>query len=261
MFDDVKAKEAMERLIHIEDKINILLDYHKNNADIVAKKYSRCSWSQHGEDLLVWDLFIRGGVNKPSYVDVGANHPYEISNTAIFYTNGCRGINIDPSPDNISLFNKYRPEDINLCCGIGPKNGSMPFYIIDSTSGRNSFDKNAIDSFISKQPEFKVTDVQMVEIKTLDTIFNENNEGICPDYLSMDIEGLEWDVLKCYDFNRYRPKVMTIEIMSDCEKKCDIIQLMGKNDYLLAYKTAVNHTFIDSDFGKCVRDFDPIELV
>lgn len=52
------------------------------------------------------------GIKKPSYIDIGAHHPYEISNTAIFYMNGCRGVNVEANPNLIDEFYKERPDDI-----------------------------------------------------------------------------------------------------------------------------------------------------
>lgn len=71
------------------------------------------------------------GIKKPSYIDIGAHHPYEISNTAIFYMNGCRGVNVEANPNLIDEFYKERPDDINICCGVGNHPGKMPFYMID----------------------------------------------------------------------------------------------------------------------------------
>jgi hypothetical protein len=65
-------------------------------------KFEKKSFSQTGEDLIVEFIFNDIGVDYPSYIDIGAHHPYYLNNTQIFYLKGCRGINIEPDP---SLFN------------------------------------------------------------------------------------------------------------------------------------------------------------
>src|ERR1035437_2058923 len=83
----------------------------------------RKSYSQCGDDLNIDYVFRWRGIAHPSYIDIGANHPYSISNTAIFYENGCRGINVEANPQLIFVFQAARPDDINLNVGIGDKEG------------------------------------------------------------------------------------------------------------------------------------------
>ena len=74
----------------------------------------KVSYSQKGEDLIIKHIFDGLGIVEPSYLDIGAHHPYHISNTALFYKNGSRGINIEPDPDLFVEINRVRKEDINL---------------------------------------------------------------------------------------------------------------------------------------------------
>lgn len=246
-------QDLLERAIHIEQKEDQMLDtmqsLHYNSASVMAERYSRRSWSQHGEDLLIWDLFRRKGTEKPTYLDIGANHPFMISNTAIFNVNACRGINIDASPFNIENFNIYRPEDVNLCCGVGAENGEMTFYMVDKWSGRNSFNKSAVESFVKENPQFSITETIEVPVRKLNDILDEHWGGTIPDYVSIDIEGSEYDVLKNFDLNKYRPKVITIEINPDNDHlKEKLFELMDKSEFVLYLVTGVNYTFISKEF-------------
>ena len=107
----------------------------------VDKKYKKTSFSQCGEDLIIKFIFDNIGIHEPSYIDIGAHHPYFISNTALFYKNGCRGINIEPDPILFKGFLKYRNEDKNLNIGVSSTNNEMDFYII-STPTLNTFSKD-----------------------------------------------------------------------------------------------------------------------
>ena len=78
--------------------------------------YSLKSYSQEGEDMILKRFFE--GKQRGFYVDVGSHHPKRFSNTYFFYKTGWRGINIDPMPGSMKLFDKIRTRDINLECGI-----------------------------------------------------------------------------------------------------------------------------------------------
>src|SRR5271169_435695 len=92
---------------------------------------SQKSFSQSGEDIIVRQLFKLRGINNPSYLDIGANDPFRINNTARFYKKGSRGINVEANPMLIKRFEKFRPHDINLNVGIAGSEGEMDFYIMN----------------------------------------------------------------------------------------------------------------------------------
>src|SRR3954468_21715772 len=93
--------------------------------------YSKRSFSQCGEDLIVDHIFQQLKIEKPSYLDIGAYHPKRLSNTYLFYLKGSRGINVEPDPSLFEAFLNERQEDINLNIGIGPKSGTADFYIMN----------------------------------------------------------------------------------------------------------------------------------
>ena len=174
----------------------------------LREEYAVNSYAQNGEDVLIWNLFNKLGIKKPSYIDIGAHHPYEISNTAIFYMNGCRGVNVEANPNLIDEFYKERPDDINICCGVGNHPGKMPFYMIDEKSGRNSFKKERVDEFLLSNSDFELKEVRNIEIKTLEMIIDK--VGYMPDYMSIDIEGMEYEVLSQYYLLNKGPNVITL---------------------------------------------------
>src|ERR1044071_4556109 len=87
------------------------------------------TFSQSGEDVIIKFIFDNIlQIKQPSYIDIGAHHPFHLSNTNIFYEKGCRGLNIDPNPEAIKLFLKYRKEDININCGVSDSAGGTEFF-------------------------------------------------------------------------------------------------------------------------------------
>ena len=104
------------------------------------------SYSQEGEDMVLSRIF--SDKSKGFYVDVGAHHPMRFSNTYSFYKRGWQGINIEPNPDSISMFKRYRPRDINLNCGIAWNKGNLEYYMFDEPA-LNTFDGDVLKSRIS----------------------------------------------------------------------------------------------------------------
>jgi len=106
--------------------------------------YKKVSYSQCGEDTIIDHIFKSLKINKPTFMDIGAHHPFKLSNTALFYESGCQGINIEPDPDLFKLFKKYRKRDINLNIGVSDKPGELLFYIMSS---------QAMNTFSTQQAE------------------------------------------------------------------------------------------------------------
>ena len=90
---------------------------------LYVTRYSNISYSLQGEDMVLKELFA--DKNQGFYVDVGAHHPFRFSNTYLFYKKGWRGINIDAMPRSMELFDKFRPRDINIECGVASNGGGV----------------------------------------------------------------------------------------------------------------------------------------
>jgi FkbM family methyltransferase len=168
--------------------------------------YRKESYSQRGEDLIVKSLFDTLGIEKPSYLDIGAHHPYYLSNTALLYQKGSRGINIEPDPYLFSEIKKARKKDINLNCGVGDRAGVMDFYEINCST-LNTFSKDLAESY-SEEGVYKVLDKLPVLVKTLETIINDYSDGKFPDFFSIDAEGMDEAIIKSFNFESSCPTVI-----------------------------------------------------
>lgn len=247
------ANEVRLRLIHIEQKLDKLVLKGSASAATYAgsadQEFGFFTYSQHGEDLIIANVFKHIGVDRPSYLDIGAHHPLNISNTALFYQRGCRGVNVEANSNLIRAFTDLRPGDINLNVGVGVKPGSMTFYMIDDFSGRNTFDRGAAEAFVAAYPQHQITRAVEVPIITINQIVDEHCGGIFPDFLSIDVEGLDYDILESVDFNRGRPKVICAEVTSALgEKGGDIAQILKGKGYFVCFRTTGNSIFIDREY-------------
>lgn len=171
------------------------------------------AYGQEGEDLVLASLFFRlnGMKSKTTgfYVDVGAHHPFTYSNTAVLSKWGWSGVNIDPSPDAFKLFEIYRPNDINVQSGVGVQAALMKYFAFRESA------LNTFDSDIASRHEStgrKVTSVTDVPVKPLADILDNymlGNRKI--DFLNVDVEGFDLDVLKSNNWEKYMPSIIAIE--------------------------------------------------
>ena len=198
-------------------------------------------YSQHGEEYAIYYAFKHMGFFRegklPSYIDVGAHHPFELSNTAFLYQMGCHGINIEANPELIENFKIWRPEDINLCVGIGDEEGEFPFYVSD-LYGLNTFkidnlvyNENLVERDTGTRGDFPVKKVINLPVKKLQNVIDEYADGKWPDFMSIDIEGMEYDSLKACNMSQ-GPKVIAVEVNYDGDLFVEMFKDKGYFPYL-----------------------------
>jgi len=171
--------------------------------------YANISYSQEGEDRILFSLL--GLKRKGFYIDVGANHPQRFSNTFLFYNLGWHGINIDANNEVIVIFNKIRPNDLNISCGVGLKEEVREFIV---------FNESEISTFVKKQAQnikeknyFTVKETRQIEIKKLSTILRQYlKPKQVIDFMSIDVEGMDFEAIQSNDWKVYRPSILLIEI-------------------------------------------------
>jgi FkbM family methyltransferase len=173
------------------------------------QRFARRCYSQEGEDMILQRVF--GQRREGLFVDVGAHHPFRYSNTYLFYKKGWRGINIDATPGSMRGFEKYRPADINLEVAVSQTAGRLCFYLFDDPA-YNTFDADAAEK--AKLAGAKLLEKVNIAGRPLKDILNEHltdNEKI--DFLSVDVEGFDLEVLKSNDWFRYKPKYVLVECL------------------------------------------------
>jgi FkbM family methyltransferase len=216
-----------------------------------AVKYKKSSYSQCGEDLIMTHLFGPLKIEKPTYVDIGAHHPYFLSNTALFYSKGARGINIEPDPDLFQAFEKYREHDINLNIGIAEgKSDTLDFYQM-SDPVLNTFSKKEAETYRDDHGH-TIRAVSKVPVLPVNQVLQKYLKRRPLDILSIDVEGLDFQILKAVDYKRYKPKIICIETISYSEtgngvKNQAIITFLEKKGFLLFADTYINTIFVRKD--------------
>lgn len=207
------------------------------------QRWGHISYAQHGDDFMLINLFELLGVVKPSYLDLGAHHPFIISNTALLYARGSRGVNVEANPDLIKEFEKHRPEDKNICVGVGPTAGVFTFYKYSDTSGRNTFSRSE-----TKTLEGVLTVKNTIELPvvTIDGIVERHCDGRYPDLLCTDLEGWDYEVLHSADFSRSKPKVIVAEVRHN--DALSITMLLNMRGFFTYCRMGENIFYIDKEY-------------
>tara|TARA_B100001769_G_C22041179_1_gene559538 strand:- start:477 stop:1250 length:774 start_codon:yes stop_codon:yes gene_type:complete len=163
------------------------------------------SYANGGLDLIINYYFReqRNGV----YIDIGCYHPMERSNTYLLHKKGWKGINLDLDAGSIDLFNHFRKGDFNKQIAVSDKKGEITVYSYHNRSAVQTVSKE-----VSKKMEKKDLNSFKVKCDQLNNIIEESPfRGNKVDFISIDIEGHEFNVLKVFDFNKYDPSMITIE--------------------------------------------------
>lgn len=215
------------------------------------------TWSQCGEDIIVKFIFDCLGWSRILYMDIGAHHPKYLNNTYLFYLQGANGVNIEPDPRLFSRFDRARRRDINVNAGVGPEAGSMEFYVMSSRT-LNTFSKQEADRYVSEFG-FNIQKTCRVDVRTFSDIVDQELQGCVPDFVSLDVEGMDLCILQSIDFSRFKPVVFCIETLSYAEdgtgvKNHDIDVLMKKNGYFLYADTYINSIYVLEKAWRSRRD-------
>ena len=211
--------------------------YLKNNFFINKKTYS-----MDEEDLFINNFFK----NKIGlYVDVGAYHPLELSNTYLLHKRKWKGINIDINPLSIDYFNFLRPNDINLNLGVAKKNFTKMMYFQKNKSPLNTLNLNHAKKVFSNKFKKK-----KIKTKTLTTILDKTEfKGKEIDFLNIDTEGNDLEVLQSLDFKKYIPKLICVELIDHFNpdqkkiKKHKIYKFLINKKYKLVWSGHFSHIF------------------
>ena len=211
---------------------------------------SRNSYAQEGEDLVLARIFEKLGISIGFFVDVGAHHPTRYSNTFFFYRKGWRGINIDARPGIKKVFDWTRPKDINIECGVSDIPAVLRYFMFNEPA-LNTF--SPAEAAKKNVPPYYIKEVKELPVCSLTFILDKHlPSSQCIDLLTVDVEGLDYQVVSSLDFDKYRPKVVALEILGGSfEELSDNFTLkkMRSKNYRIEAKTSNTYVFVDATRG------------
>jgi len=206
------------------------------------------SFSQSGEDQIIRYLFNAINIPHPTYLDIGANHPVIANNTYLFYSRGSCGVCVEPDKDFFTRIRSVRPRDVCLNIGIGVNDtaGASLYVFPAPYTGWNTFSESEA---LKRETEtgVKIREVRNVEMVNINSIMSQYCSG-SPNLISLDVEGLDFQIIQSIDFSRFTPEVLCVESitfsMDNAEEKVtEIGEYLSKKGYFAFGDSHINTIF------------------
>ena len=191
---------ALRRLRHAVRQIGVAL----------RTSHAQLAFSQEGEDMILARTFE--GQGRGFYVDVGAHHPVRFSNTYAFYRRGWTGINVDAMPGSMDPFRKVRPRDQNIEAAVGHPTGVPRTFYLFSDPALNTFDETLAKS-LEGTPYRLLAKKEIATLSLKEILDRHLPAGQAIDFLSVDVEGIDVEVLQSNDWEAYRPRYVLAECL------------------------------------------------
>lgn len=186
--------------------------------------------------MILRRLFEERGTG--TYVDVGAHHPWRFSNTYWFYLQGWSGLNVDATPGSMGAFRRARPRDRNVEAAVAGQARTVTFFAFDDPA-LNTFDPEAVER--AKAGGYRVVEERELQTTTLAELLRKHLPGGTIDFLSVDVEGLDAEVLESNDWDAFAPEVVLAETLGqtlDDVQASAVARVLGGQSYNLLAKTA-----------------------
>lgn len=214
-----------------------------------AGPHAQRSYAQCGEDLIIRYVFGALGTTEIRYIDIGAHHPWYLSNTYLLYLNGHRGVCIEPNARLLDEFRRLRPGDTLLNIGVAPQPGLADFYVM-TTPTLSTFAQAEAERVAAFGRE-RVERIERVQIRTVNEVI-AGEFSVPPNLLSLDVEGLDLAILHSLEFDRYAPEVICVETLSYTEnqterKLSEVIEFVCEQGYFVYADTFVNTIFVRTE--------------
>jgi len=165
------------------------------------------SYAQNAEDVVLARALLPDE-NVGFYLDVGAGHPVIDSVTKAFSERGWRGVNVEPLAEEHALLTEGRPDDVNLNVALGSVPGTVKLFVgPPENRGSSTVVPEYAEAYRSQGQDFVAREVR---VRTLAQIADEHVSGPV-DFLKIDVEGMEGEVLDGADWEWFRPRVVVIE--------------------------------------------------
>ena len=217
-------------------------------------KDANSSYAQCGEDVIVRTLLEAAGIRRATYLDIGAYLPAFSNNTYLLYRDGGRGVLIEPNVDLIGRLEAGRPLDRVLNVGIGVGSGAgagaEADYYRMSLEQWNTFDRaEAERAEATTGGRVSIREVVRMRLVSIDAILAEYFPGAAPDFLSIDVEGLDLAILRTLDFGRFRPRVICAEtlVRQTSRMNPEVADFLATQGYRPRAMTFANTIFVDGE--------------
>jgi FkbM family methyltransferase len=187
------------------------------------------SYSQLGQDLEVIKFYNskQGGF----FIEIGASDGLKLSNTYLLETAyNWKGICCEPIPENFEKLVKNRPNSICINKAVFNQSNKILNFTISNSHSLLS----GLTDYIVHHKNTVFKDYQNIEVEsiTLNDILNDANAPNFIEYMSLDTEGTELEILKSVDHNKYKFGIIHVEHNYVEPIRSQIRELLESNNYL-----------------------------
>lgn len=247
----MKIEEKIKNKYLYSKKTNIFKFFYFYFQFLKAKFKPRLAYSHWGIDLIITKLL--NSKNKGIYIDVGCHHPFLNNHSYLLYKSGWEGINIDIDYNSIDMFNFFRKSDVNIQTAVTNHKGEVDLYFYHNRAAKNT---------ISKEFGSNAKEKKKINSDTLNNIIeNSKFKNSKIDFVSIDVEGNEMNVLNGFNLKKYKPKLILLEFIIPNKKEfyekdineitnSEVYKFLIKNDYKLINWNHDDLLFMSLDYSK-----------
>lgn len=228
---------------------NIIAEMGMPNPDIPV--YEVEHYSQCGEDIIVLALLeniaekFNIDLSKEKYLEIGANHP--VATSASYLLNKklkMSGVLVEANPSLLTALNRFRPDDVTLNVAVHASDTNKVTLYVSNQNEISSLEQG----FVAQWADGKVgiREEVVVDAIRINDLIAENFIR-CPIFISVDVEGIDLEILNDLNWNVYRPAVIQVE-PSDHYRPGnteEITACFNKNGYVVICRTSVNLIAVD----------------
>lgn len=216
------------------------------------KFFARNTFSQAGEDAIINNLLYQAGILQPSYLELGVCHPWDGNNTYKFYLRGASGVLVEADASQISFIKESRPRDKVLNVGVSFTGETEADFYIFNEKSVSTFSK--AEAQLRQKNGNEIIKTVKVPLRSINEILQENFNKY-PDILSIDIEGLDLEVLSQLDYERFPIPIICAETcmysLNHVKTKDKSIEiLLSAKGYFLYADTYLNGIFVHEEWFK-----------
>lgn len=212
-------------------------------------KNANVSYSQCGEDLIVDFVLSWMGISEVSYLDLGANDPQRFNNTYRLYKKGHTGVLVEPDVALSKAIRTLRPKDKCIASAVGVTDAPEVTFYKMSADTLSTTQSNTVDLYESNSEHCLDFEVKVPHIH-INALLAEYFPEKAPIFVSLDVEGLDLQLLEAWNFARWRPAVICVETLTYSQNKTatkvlDIFKVMELNGYMQYADTYINTIFVN----------------
>ena len=247
----MKIEEKIKNKYLYSKKTNIFKFFYFYYQFLKSKFKPRLAYSHWGVDLIITKLL--NSKNKGIYIDVGCHHPFLNNHSYLLYKSGWVGINIDIDYNSIDMFNFFRKSDVNIQTAVTDHKGEVDLFFYHNRAAKNT---------ISKEFGSDAKEQKKINSDTLNNIIeNSKFKNSKIDFVSIDVEGNEMNVLNGFNLKKYKPKLILLEFILPNKKEfyekdineitnSEVYNFLIKNEYKLINWNHDDLLFMRLDYSK-----------